>query len=89
MSDNELRELLITNGFELQNQSDMTKIVSQQILYLLEHDLNRLYSILYRIDVSESKAKAAFGGTTEDIAQKLTQLIIERLQQKIISRKKG
>lgn len=88
MKDNELIELLVTNGFEIQNQSNMYEIVSQQIQYLLEHDLNRLYGLLYRIDVSEHKSKAAFGGTTETIAQNLTQLIIERLQQKIESRKK-
>lgn len=87
MNQKELMQLLIVNGFEIEHMESMREIVSQKIQYLLEHDLNRLYALLYRIDVSEAKAKAAFGGSSKQIAQKLTQIIIDRLQQKIISRK--
>jgi len=52
------------------------------LLYLLEKDLPALYNLLYRIDVSEAKVRAIFGGESHDIAQDLTRLILERIQQK-------
>lgn len=52
------------------------------ILYLLEKDIQSLYNLLYRIDVSETKVRAIFGGFSEDIATDITRLILERIQQK-------
>jgi hypothetical protein len=89
MNDEKLKELLLINGFDIQEQEDMRHAITQKILYLLEHDLNRLYALLYRIDVSEQKAKDAFGGSTQEIASKLCELIINRLQEKIESRRKN
>jgi hypothetical protein len=56
--------------------------LKQHLLYLLEKDLATLYNLLYRIDVSEAKVRAIFGGDSHDIAQSLTILILERIQQK-------
>lgn len=89
MQNKELALLLANNGIEVKESDlDFRAAVKNQVLYYLENDLNKLYSLLYRIDVSEQKAKDAFGGSTKEISEKITELILERLLQKIESRKK-
>jgi len=89
MQHKELALLLENNGIEInESDSDFREAVKKQVLYFLENDLNKLYSLLYRIDVSEQKAKDAFGGSTKEISEKITELILERLLQKIESRNK-
>lgn len=81
--------LLLNMGVELEPDAAFcAEKVQAFILYLLEHDLNRLYSLLYRIDVNESKVKEVFYGSSQEIAHRITNLIAERLEQKLESRKK-
>lgn len=63
--------------------------LENEIRHLLEHDYNRLLSILYRIDVSEKKARACFGGSTREVAACLAELIWERQLQKAANRMKS
>ncbi|MDX2196326.1 MAG: hypothetical protein NW207_07905 [Cytophagales bacterium] len=60
-----------------------------KILYLLHHDVPGLTQILYRIDVSENKINEAFA-LHEDllIAERIYELILARLKQKIEFRQK-
>jgi len=89
MENKEFALLLVNNGIEVnESDSDFRAAVKNQVLYFLENDLNKLYSLLYRIDVSEQKAKDAFGGSAKEISENITELILERLLQKIESRKK-
>lgn len=57
---------------------------------LVSYDFNKLISILYRIDVSEEKAKQALANKKEDETNGviLARLLIEREQQKIEYREK-
>ncbi|MBC7449874.1 MAG: hypothetical protein H7259_00140 [Cytophagales bacterium] len=62
----------------------------KQIRYLLEKDQPSLWNGLYRIDISETKVREIFTGTPDsiEVAEKLSELIIERLIQKMYFRKK-
>ena len=57
------------------------------IARLIDRDFNHFVNLLYRIDVSESKAREAFVDH-ENPAAKLADLIIERELKKVETRKK-
>ncbi len=60
------------------------ELLSAHIFDLLQHDYNRLLAILYRIDVDEKKVRNCLEGPEIfNISDALTDLIIERLIQKI------
>jgi hypothetical protein len=51
------------------------------------HDLEKLWNILYRIDVDESKVKALFSASDAKlIAPQLAHLIYKRVEQKALTR---
>ena len=81
---------LIHRDFDLidsNNQSELLEALRQAVLYLLLHNLEKLWNILYRIDVNETKVKALFeAGTPEAIAPGIANLIYKRLEEKAISR---
>ena len=82
-------EILVNNmGIETTSKFPLQESIRKYIAYLLDNDLNTLYSLLYRIDVSEQKAKDCFGKNNSSIAEGLSLLIVERLREKIESRKK-
>jgi hypothetical protein len=64
--------------------------LKKQLLFLLEKDIATLWNGLYRIDVSENKVKEVFEGIPDssEIADKLSELIIERLILKMNFRRK-
>lgn len=62
--------------------------LTDEIQYLIDFDLDKLWSVLYRIDVSKQKVKDVLATTPfAQHAQGIALLIIERQQQKIITRK--
>jgi len=66
---------------------ELVSELTRAIQYLIDKDFEKLMHILYRIDVSEKKVKHAFG-LEHDVAEQIAKLIIEREQQKVITRKK-
>src|SRR6476661_5791947 len=61
--------------------------LSDQINYLLLHDFEKLVSILYRIDVNESRLKAMIVNQQDTAsADIIAQLVIDRQLEKIRSR---
>ncbi|MCB0736043.1 MAG: hypothetical protein KDC92_00925 [Bacteroidetes bacterium] len=101
MSQNELIPLtakLIKTDFRLtEDDSFPTSVVSrgellqalaERIAYLLDHDFEFLMQALYRIDVNENKVKMALQGESDNPAQILAELIIEREMQKAETRRK-
>ena len=69
------------------NYDVLVKELTRAIEYLIEKDFEKLMHILYRIDVSEAKVKKVFG-LEQDVAQQIAKLIIEREEQKVITRAK-
>jgi hypothetical protein len=56
---------------------------------LIRNDFNRLLSILYRVDISEEKLKRKLAQNKEEMvpsAEIIAHLLVEREQEKIISR---
>lgn len=61
--------------------------LEERINYLIQHDFNRLISILYRLDINESKLKISLDqNAAVDAATIIADLVIERERQKIASR---
>lgn len=74
----------------LENVPDLSlealkSIVSKQVLYLLERDIERLMQAMYRIDVPEHSFKAAL--TSEDPAGHLAELVLQRELMKVQTRR--
>lgn len=65
--------------------AELTAAINQ----LINTDFEKLVFLLYRIDVSEQKIKALLNNTTSSNAGELiAQAIIERLEEKKVSREK-
>lgn len=75
-------------GITLAEKSSPKKeILTARINELLANDFNKLISILYRLDINESKLRLLLQQQEgEDAAGIITDLIIERQLQKIKSR---
>ncbi len=78
------------NCSEVDGGVDQMKVLSEYLNDLIEHDFNKLLTILYRIDVSESKVRTALAKnpTQESAGKILAELLIEREIQKIEIREK-
>jgi hypothetical protein len=65
------------------------QILTEKIDQLINNDFQKLVSILYRMDVSETKLKQLLNENAgTNAALIITDLMIERQEQKIISRQK-
>lgn len=66
------------------NDESIYDVIHQGIAELLARDLQQLFQLLYRIDIKENLVKDAFeqSGQSNDVAARLTDLIIIRLKQK-------
>lgn len=67
----------------------LVKRIAEEVQYLIDYDLNKLWNLLYRIDVSEKKVKEVIETTPfNQHSLLIAQLILKRQQEKIVSRKK-
>ena len=88
-------ELLVTNINQSLNTSidaaspeELRNKLSAYINQLINTDFEKLISLLYRIDVNETKLRSLLAESEgRDAAQLIADLIIERQLQKIESRK--
>ena len=72
------------------NLEEQEQAIIDKINLLIKMDMQKLVFILYRVDVNEKKMRVALeenSGT--DAAKLIYQLIIEREEEKLISRKKN
>lgn len=85
---------IISLNFELEEKKEITleeihHILTLRIRELLDKNVERLVSILYRIDVGQKKTDEIFSNPSkDDIAFLLAEAVIERQLQKVLSRKK-
>ncbi|MFL5728326.1 MAG: hypothetical protein ACJ75J_02460 [Cytophagaceae bacterium] len=84
--------MLIRNHFPVENYSgeeEFRKGLSHAVCELLVHDYQKLLNLAYRIDVDEKKFQSAFtAGSSSEISERITDLLIERALQKAELRKK-
>lgn len=85
-----IRDLLIKDLYYNVPSSSVPELKDNLIAYLqhlLDKDFERLLQGLYRIDVNEDNVKEILNcGSPENIAGRLADLILNRLQQKAITR---
>jgi|LakMenEpi03Aug12_release.lakeMendotaPanAssembly.Ray.scaffolds.fasta_scaffold1273801_2 hypothetical protein len=83
---------LVNKDFELAqsdfiSEEDLEKALSAVIYRMIDHELEKLFSILYRLDINEQKVHAALK-KNNDIAPHIAiaKLIIKRHKEKLITR---
>lgn len=84
-------DLQIEETVSERSSAEQLKVLVTFIDDLLRNDFNRLLSILYRVDISEEKLKRTLAqnkDTQVRSAELIAQLLVEREQEKIISRAK-
>jgi hypothetical protein len=66
------------------NEEAIYEVIYQGVSELLSRDMQQLFQLLYRIDVKENLVKDAFqqAEQSNDVAARLTDLIVIRLKQK-------
>jgi hypothetical protein len=82
---------LLGQAFELEfsaeNQQQIKDFLVSELIQLILKSPEKLWNILYRIDVNEAKVKQIFSNSEPMlIAPELADLIIERMLQKVQSR---
>jgi len=82
------------NGFDVSftgNEDNAYRELSDQLIpvidYMLEHQTERFWSLLYGIDLNEAQVRQALFGDEADSLQRLTDLILKRELQKVVIRK--
>ncbi len=63
----------------------LLQLLTRAVQQLMDTNFEGLMQVLYRIDVDENRVKAAFG-LQQDVAQQIALLILEREEQKVITR---
>lgn len=93
LDENSIRELSENLSVDLSpviSHAELVKKLADHINHLINHDFNRLVSILYRIDVNEKKLKDVLKeNQIETAGNIIANLIIERQLQKIRSRREN
>ncbi len=83
-----LKEISNEIGINTTDNVFNKQILSDRINVLINNDFNRLVSILYRMDLSETKLKQLLKeNSNTDAGLIIAELMIERQEEKIRSRK--
>ena len=87
-----IKDLNQSNGWELADSltiQELEVLLAEIVNEWIRSDFNRLVQFLYRIDISESRLRILLEeNTEEDTGQLLARLILERLAQKIETRRR-
>lgn len=86
---------MILQNFELEaeqesvSEEELLRLLSERIAYMIEHKLDFLLSLLYRLDVDEGKINFALSPFSPDpSAIGLAKLVIERQRQRLATKQK-
>lgn len=83
------RDFGLDIGDEPLTEQQLFDLVANEVAYMLEHRMETLFSLLYRLDVSEKKIRAALAPDANDPANVLVaRLIIDRQKQRIFTKRK-
>jgi NACalpha-BTF3-like transcription factor len=69
------------------SDQEMINAISERVGELLDQDVGLLMSYLYRLDVSEEKAKAALQQRDQSVSQAIAELIWQRQKQRMKTKK--
>lgn len=92
-SSNQETTALILRDFELatpnteMSEQELLDYLAEAISYMIEHKLDFLLSLLYRLDVSERKInQALLPGNSEDAPIALARLVLERQKLRVATK---
>lgn len=69
------------------NEEQMLNLLADRIAYMLEYQLEYLFSMMYRMDVSEKKVSAALHPLADEPANVgLARLVIERQKERLFTK---
>ncbi len=78
------RDFGLEIGEEPLSEEQLFDLVADQVAYMLEHRMETLFSLLYRLDVSERLIREALAPEAPQAANlTIAQLIIDRQKQRI------
>lgn len=81
------RDLGLELGEEPITEQELFDLVANEVAYMLEHRLETLFSLLYRLDVSEEQTRKALSPESEESPNiYIARLIIERQKQRIFTK---
>ncbi len=81
------RDFGLEIGEEPISEQELFDLVANEVAYMLEHRLETLFSLLYRLDVSEKKTRAALDPSAEEPANIcIARHIIDRQKQRIFTK---
>ncbi len=81
------RDLGLELGEDPITEQELFDLVANEVAYMLEHRLETLFSLLYRLDVSEEQTRKALSPESEEPANiYIARLIIERQKQRIFTK---
>lgn len=93
-SSNQETTALILRDFELvqpnkeMSEQELLDYLAEAISYMIEHKMDFLLSLLYRLDVSEKKINAALmPGNGEDAPIALAKLVLERQKLRVATKR--
>jgi tRNA A37 N6-isopentenylltransferase MiaA len=78
-------DLVFLRGWQGQRE-ELERRLSKRIAEMLDHEMEKLVNAMYRIDVSEPAFSEALNHS--DRAERIARLVVERLLQKVESRKR-
>lgn len=89
----ETAQALIARDFELQTQEeklteeDLLRLLAEQVAYMIDHKLEVLLSLMYRLDIDESKVNAALSPFAPEPAHVgIARLVLERQKQRAFTK---
>lgn len=84
---------LIARDFELESSTEMLtevellQLLADQIAYMIDNRLEFLLSLMYRLDIDESRVGAALSPASEEPANlALARLVLERQKQRVFTK---
>lgn len=84
---------LITQDFELENkaenvsEAELLLLLADQVSYMIEHRMEHLLSLMYRLDIDEAKVNFALSPLSpEPPALGLAKLVLERQKKRILTK---
>ncbi len=85
-------DLLLRQQFELESaetaSQDVQQLLANRIAQLLAGDMESFMSMLYRLDVSEIKIRAALSSSNQEAPNvTLAKLIIERQHERMVTKR--
>lgn len=78
-----LHEALSNTGHQL---SELKKLLTKQIAFLLDRQFERLLQAMYRIDINEQEFRAVLTGEAP-VAEALAELVLQRELKKVETRR--